>query len=727
MAVTESNNPTEAGDQTQSPVSQIYVRANPFSKLTQQSLRRPECLVEPTGRRVVIVISDCVAEMWRTSEMLRVLQLWAQQGPLVILQMMPEWLWHRTSLNQASLVILKGQAVGTANTDLAIAQSLSARRRTNLQKNEDIPVPVITLEPERFGQWTDLLTLRGEKQAPGVIFSYRNQKAAATLRKRQQQKQPNQSPNALKRTQAFQGAASPMARRLASLLAASPVISLPVIRMVQDSLLPQSKPVHVAEVLLGGILKPEKEPEPDTDPDDVVYRFVDEEIRKQLLANAPVPDTTEVLSSYIRKRFDRALHEFVAYLRDLMEQAGTEQDQIRPFATVTAAVLQYRGDNPAFTDFVEAVQQRYGTVRQARENPSPDTLDEAQSQSEFPPLQEYDYEVAKVSFEEETPSFTLQTQTLEIGTLEITSESDVVDLPQTGLEPFEFVSATIARQNSEWRIQNRTDRAYRYVERIEKQRGFIASLFRSPEEVELEMVAIPAGEFRMGAPTDESTSESEKPQHTVSVPAFFMSKYLITQAQWQAVAGWEQVNRELESEPSRFKGENLPVEQVSWHEAVEFCDRISARTGRTYRLPTEAEWEYACRAGTQTPFHFGETITAELANYRSEIAYNDGPTSKGPDKTTDVGRYPANGFGLYDMHGNLWEWCLDDYHNNYEEAPTDGSTWLSSSERKSRKVLRGGSWFGYPENCRSAYRYYYGPDLRDNHLGFRVVCLPQDS
>jgi formylglycine-generating enzyme required for sulfatase activity len=151
---------------------------------------------------------------------------------------------------------------------------------------------------------------------------------------------------------------------------------------------------------------------------------------------------------------------------------------------------------------------------------------------------------------------------------------------------------------------------------------------------------------------------------------------------------------------------------------VEFCDRLSNHTKRQYRLPSEAEWEYACRAGTKTPFHFGETITTDLANY-------DGQKSKGfyRSQTTEVGSFGvANNFGLYDMHGNVWEWCLDDWHSNYKGAPTDGSAWLDNKESSNGKLLRGGSWYDLPEHCRSAYRSYYNLDGYYHSIGFRVVC-----
>jgi formylglycine-generating enzyme required for sulfatase activity len=229
--------------------------------------------------------------------------------------------------------------------------------------------------------------------------------------------------------------------------------------------------------------------------------------------------------------------------------------------------------------------------------------------------------------------------------------------------------------------------------------------------VGLEMVAIPGGTFLMGSPeTEKYRVDNESPQHQVTVKPFFMGKYTVTQKQWQAVAALPQIIISLNPDPSYYKGENRPVEQISWYEAEEFCGRLSKKTGKTYRLPSEAEWEYGCRAGTTTPFHFGETITNDLVNYG---------ISRHP--TTPVGSFPPNAFGLYDMHGNISEWCADSWHYNYNGAPNDGSIWGSGGNNKC-KQLRGGLWFIIPWDCRSACRYWPDADHRNHNIGFRVVC-----
>ena len=225
----------------------------------------------------------------------------------------------------------------------------------------------------------------------------------------------------------------------------------------------------------------------------------------------------------------------------------------------------------------------------------------------------------------------------------------------------------------------------------------------------LEMVEIPGGTFMMGSPANEAERDSdESPKHQVTVPSFCMGKYELTQAQYQAIMG---------NNPANFKGNNRPVENVSWDDAVAFCQKLSQRTGKKYRLPSEAEWEYACRAGTTTPFYFGERITPELVNYDGNYSYASAPKGQYRQQTTDVGTFPPNAFGLYDMHGNVLEWCQDGYQENYINAPTDGS----ASTVLSAKLLRGGSWDYNARDCRSAFRHGGLRDSRRYYCGFRVV------
>ncbi|MBE9035149.1 formylglycine-generating enzyme family protein [aff. Roholtiella sp. LEGE 12411] len=243
------------------------------------------------------------------------------------------------------------------------------------------------------------------------------------------------------------------------------------------------------------------------------------------------------------------------------------------------------------------------------------------------------------------------------------------------------------------------------------------------ENVALDMIILPKGVFWMGSQEAEQGRENhEEPQHQVTIEPFCMGRFTITQAQWRAIANLPTIHRSLNPDPAHTKGENQPVEQVSWHDAIEFCARLTKLTKRDYRLPSEAEWEYACRARTTTPFHFGETITPELANYDGNYIYNLEPVGEYRQRTAPVGSFQvANAFGLCDMHGNVWEWCADTWHDNYQEAPCDGSVW-EQAELQEHRLLRGGSWYCLPSLCRAAQRHWDKADHAGSGIGFRVVC-----
>ena len=245
--------------------------------------------------------------------------------------------------------------------------------------------------------------------------------------------------------------------------------------------------------------------------------------------------------------------------------------------------------------------------------------------------------------------------------------------------------------------------------------GFTQTL---PGDIELEMIKIPAGSFLMGTEEAEVIRlnkenetdwfKNEMPQHQVNLQEFYLGKYPVTQEQYQAIMG---------TDPSNFKDNpKNPVEQVSWDNAQEFCQKLSDKTGKKYRFPSEAEWEYACRAGTQTCYYFGDDKKL-LGEYAWYYENSDG-------KTHPVGQKKPNDWGLYDMSGNIWEWCEDGWYENYQNAPTDGTAWNENHSATSSRVLRGGSWFNIPRRCRSASRLYH--NFRDLNFGFRVVS-PQDS
>ncbi len=237
------------------------------------------------------------------------------------------------------------------------------------------------------------------------------------------------------------------------------------------------------------------------------------------------------------------------------------------------------------------------------------------------------------------------------------------------------------------------------------------------DSVKLDMVKIPAGSFLMGSPNKEhGRNKNEGPQHKVAVPEFYIGKFEITQAQWNTI---------MSENPSRYKGDDLPVDSVTWNDAIKFCHRLSKITGREYRLPTEAEWEYACRAGTTTPFAFGETILSNIVNYDgTPYPLKLGILGSYRGKTLPVGSLGfANNFGLYDMHGNVWEWCQDIYHDNYHSAPTNGQSWDTGTDLQ-RHVVKGGTFFLSAYLSRSAFRSGYDAQEYLDCFGFRVVCNP---
>ena len=228
----------------------------------------------------------------------------------------------------------------------------------------------------------------------------------------------------------------------------------------------------------------------------------------------------------------------------------------------------------------------------------------------------------------------------------------------------------------------------------------------------IEFVYIPAGEFMMGSPSSEKDrSKDEGPQHEVELSAFWMSKYEVTKAQWKAVVNdncWRY-----------FEEDNLPVEDVSWDECQEFISEFNIFHGEKVRLPTEAEWEYACRAGTTTVFHYGDSLSSSQANFDGNYPYGGAAEGEYRKETMPVGSFKPNAWGLYDMHGNVWEWCADWYGEDYygkslRRNPTGPSSGSS-------RVFRGGGWNNYAMFCRSASRYKIKPLYQISILGFRLA------
>ena len=733
------------------PKDAVFLRTHP-----ERPSHRPSEVLEQRGRRIAIVLSDCAGEYWWNGTLLPMLQTWAAVMPTAIWQMLPEWMWERTALGRGTAVALSNGTPGATNQQLL--RQVMGRRDEPDDAQQRVSVPIITTEVRSLTNWSLMLAGDRREVTPGFLLPKKQEgrdpkvpKAKAIddiayerLKKRLKKQFASRNNDdeleqviadelegeietiARDRIQRFQQLSSPQARRLVMLLAAAPVITLPVMRLIRNSMLYQVRsPLPVAEVFLSGLLQrlPGQE---DIEADMVQYDFVPK-VRKILLKVLPTVDTIDVINSVsaaVEERWNQySKQDFRAFLTNPNIETPKELAGLRSFASITAEILKPLGGR--YAEFAEELLQ----------GSPPDPTQNKAVEDDFgiPPLRNLDFLAVEVidegAIDAEGAEIPVRLIVDQFNTVSVVVDADgsVAD-DQHGLEQFEFIVKTIVRESAaseqeiagSWVIQQQRQTAYRFVQVLTE---------AEEASLELELVSIPGGSFMMGSLESEPQRESrESPQHEVTVEPFFMGRYPITQAQWRFVASLGQVNRKLKPDPSRFIGDNRPVEQVNWHDAIEFCDRISRHTGNEYRLSTEAEWEYACRAGTKTPFHFGETVSSELANYAGDNTYNNGPKGEYREETTPVEQFNvANAWGLCDMHGNVFEWCLDYWHNNYEGAPTDGSAWVEGGN-SNRRVRRGGSWYSYPGNCRSASRIDLGtPDLKltfslFNHIGFRVVC-----
>ena len=618
--------------------------------------RNPRSLVAPSGNRLFIVLTDTLGKAWRSGSAFATLADLGKEHPVTIAHIFPQELWQRTALEGAILRPLIAPGPASANAILQVGERL--RTKQILYR-----FPIFNLSPAHFATWAKFIAGSGGNSIQGVLMGATTAGVNMGETGEEEAAAPEaESPEELLR--GFLIDASPLARELAKVLAAVPLIP-PVMRLAQRRFLPDSKHWHLAEVFFSGLVeKSTFSPEGATVPD-AWYDFYPG-IRQLLLADSANRRTIDIwrgIGDYIRDHYG----EFRDFSALIPNPQGSLEDAVSDrslyFAEVDAAVLRTWGGE--YADIAQNIEER---VRQRKQ---------------------------EILTPEKLLKFTFET-------LYVDKRGEITK-----------------RESLE---------AYYYQEPL-------------GEGIEpLTMVAIPGGEFLMGSPGEKDDDKSEKPQHLVSVSAFYLSQTPITRAQWRFVAHLPREGKDLDPDPARFKeSDNNPVERVSWYDAIEFCARLSRHTGKNYRLPSEAEWEYACRAGTTTPFHFGETITAELANYNSSEVYQQEKAKKSPKKTTPVRSYPPNAFGLYDMHGNVWEWCLDPWHRDYQGAPpTDGSVWdetnndnryenlLNSINElltdKRIGVLRGGSWFVNPYYCRSAYRLVnYRRDF-DDDFGFRVVC-----
>jgi formylglycine-generating enzyme required for sulfatase activity len=648
----------------------MLIRRKKGGKLEQRQHQHRE-FIHPNKRGLTLLISDCVSPLWQNPTFHQWLKDWSESQPTAVVQLFPERLWDSTQLSLGRKLFATVLNSGVANKKL-ILDDLPFWLDINWRNS--LILPVFNLNPQILKLWSRGFGVFGNTRISTYLFDleYLSSLLPNPLLEGEGTNSPpyltgkgdgglGQEEQAKIIVKQFLNTASLTAQRLAGMMAAAPV-DISVVNLIRKTCLKAAQPVHVAEVYMGGLLHVTKE---DKAGKARVYDFLPG-VRKVLNLAMATNETINVLdavSKYIGDRIGLSVNSFTALI-DLLPEIETDKEKVLPFAQIAVDVFRNLGGE--YAQLANSISSKIQPIT------SPGDI------TKEPELKTYIFEVATIEI--------VKTHT------------------------FDFVVATLERE-SKRRFFGLLPGQRNWVVKRQQKQG-IGVIEELAEGVSLELMEIPGGKFRMGSPeTELERYKNESPQHEVTVPSFFMGKYPITQKQWREVAKWEQIEKELKPDPSRFKDDyegidrwTRPVEEVSWSDAKEFCARLSQKTGREYRLPTEAEWEYACRAGTTTPFHFGETITTELANYDGKNVYDDRVKGEYRRQTTPVGYFKvANNFGLYDMHGNVWEWCEDNWHRNYENAPINGSAWIGQDT--GLKVRRGGSWYNESRNCRSASRF----------------------
>jgi formylglycine-generating enzyme required for sulfatase activity len=681
---------------------------------------------------LVLLISDAAGAHWWDDRMFSLLELWGRQVPLVLLNMLPSGWWDRTALGIAPPVAVRNTLPGCPNQQYHVAPP---SRWQPLAASSGLPLPVITLEGQELAIWAAMAMGDHNMASSGVLIpeaSHRSEQLDQFLIPPQATEDPSPADvreQALSRWQEFQADASAQAQRLLMVMAAAPVLTLPILRLLLEAKVKDvATPLPLAEVLVSGLLRCHPTQNSDTLAHTLQFELDPgvAELLGERLSPADTLDVIRAVSDVLERRWNQlgTGQSFEAILTDpntpLPQQFKDLKDGLRHFATVTADRLE-RLPGKAYRDFAAKLRQGSG-----------------QTPADPFPAKQFNFEPIEI----ECAQLLRNPEVLEIPF----STAESKELPA---QWFEFKTASLVPGNSQPEYQESRRLGYQEIlpVSIAPTSPEPGNGDRKPQGIALPMLHLPAGRFLMGSPADEpGRYDDEGPQHEVQLDEFFLSQTPITQAQWRAVAQWQRRWHEdgelwpdvLDADPvakledaERFAGEQRPVVNVSWHDAMAFCQRLRLRTGKNYTLPSEAQWEYACRAGTTTPFHFGDTISTKLANYDGSELYGNGQKGEYRQQTTDVASFPANPWGLHDMHGNVWEWCADHWHNNYKGAPEDGRAWINEEAKEDKnssndRLLRGGSWYDFPAGCRSACRSHNHPAYRFFFIGFRVCCLPQD-
>ena len=798
-------------------LQRVLASSQAFNRVDLQRLTPPDL---PTrllasgaddGTTVTLLLSDTAGRHWWDGSILPWLQTMANQQPLVVLHTLPLRYWESTALQRAPALTLRNDEPLAANSRYQPLLPLRDPWDDPGEPNSwpqpgGTCLPVISLDRRELGPWAALVMGEAYARCAGRVLPVAEPQMLGRDEQPTSATAEINEEEAERLWQEFAQRASPEARELMLSMAASLFLTLPVLRLLQAVVAPQAfAPQPLAEVLVSGLVRrlPGQETVGAT-PDRLQFELVPA-LRRLLEPRLSPQRRRQVLAAVtdlLERHWDRkgSGSSFRALLLGPKEVLERDHPDLFHIANVTAAML----DQLPGKQFREMAAQLRGRKPVAPAPVWPASM----------VFSDLEYESAQLLpiLEPETISFgTAHYQEQELRQIRYqTARITLVARPNDRGKPNERVKRKVrvqksASQQPAVEIHRSEGSTWAFHEPLQRDARLPCATAEAAGQLSLTLVEIPAGSFLMGSPLEEpERSEGEGNQHEVKLASFFMSHTPITQAQWREVAGWqplpaERWGQDLNPDPSHFQtregqaeGEvrlfegkantdNRPVEQVSWLDAMEFCNRLSQRTGRTYTLPTEAQWEYACRAGTTTPFNFGETISPELANYDGNYAYADGSKGVYREQTTPVRMFPANVWGLHDMHGNVWEWCLDEWRERSmgnTDAPYGKTTYknwrikvtpirfgymyetaapgqeftgilpglphesidecLRIAKRSidtalgqgggavvaDERVLRGGSWLYGPRYCRSASRDFDRPDDTDFSVGFRVVCLP---
>ena len=644
----------------------------------ERIIREPGHVVQRTGAQIVLIVSNFVAKRWRTPAVRRLLWDWTKSAHVSIMPLLSQRFRPRTALGGAQLADFT-----RSSAEVGAALDGTVRNVFCREPDPDNWVKLTLVAPHQTGflQWAGFMARRKRTCTgfylpldPGPLTLTRPEVGSAA------------ASDSLRPLFEFWRGASEAARKMTLLtsVAALFTIRLPYLRMLRGAFLPDASAETEAELILSGLLQPEAGSDgADVAADAVTYEFVNGAVQKRLkeeLERDPCLGKTDTILEVLQTQISQYSKETArdtkqktpsGFARSAADGDGKKRLGVRKPSSSALRVLEM---------LTEPQRRRWSWVVSSRDTKALNGLllqaDRCRADGDV------DGALAKID-----------------AAHEVAVSTDFGDGTGFVLEALDLYRAAL-------RLPELIARSGP-AQFVEPTTGMI-------------LARIPAGRFLMGSPQGEAGREDrEGPRHEVTITHdFWIGLYPVTQAQYEQIA---------KTNPSKFKGAERPVERVSWEEAREYCAALTdtARkaellpTGYEIRLPTEAEWEYCCRAGTQTATAFGDDLSSAKANFDGNHPYGKAEKGVYLEETSDVGKYAPNAWGLYDMHGNVWEWCLDGQREYTAEAQTDP---VGPMEEGRYPVSRGGSWNDLGRYCRSAFRYAIVPGFRYISLGFRV-CL----